>query len=86
MPAAIRFLSIEPLLGPVGELALDGIHWVIVGGESGRGARPMDAAWARAVRDQCQRSRVPFFVVQGGHCSVHAAGPFAAGRTPGLCC
>lgn len=54
VPARIRFLSIEPLLGPLGQLDLAGIHWVIIGGESGPGARPMDAAWARNIIRQCE--------------------------------
>lgn len=66
VPVRIRFLSIEPLLGPLGELDLDGIHWVIVGGESGPGARPMSAAWVRDLRDQCIAQRVPFFFKQWG--------------------
>lgn len=65
-PAAVRFLSIEPLLGPVGKLVLDEIHWVIVGGESGHGARPMDPNWVRDVREQCRAARVPFFFKQWG--------------------
>jgi protein gp37 len=63
--AATRFLSCEPLLGPL-DLDLRGIHWVIVGGESGPGARPMDLDWARGIRDQCQGSGVPFFLKQLG--------------------
>jgi protein gp37 len=62
----VRFLSIEPLLGPIGELDLNGIHWVIVGGESGPRARPMLAGWAREVRDQCTAAKVPFFFKQWG--------------------
>jgi protein gp37 len=65
-PAAVGFLSIEPLLGPVGKLVLDEIHWVIVGGESGHGARPMDPDWVRDIREQCRRARVPFFFKQWG--------------------
>jgi len=64
--AAVRFLSCEPLLGPLPDLPLDGIHWVIVGGESGPGARPMDPAWARGIRGQCQDAGVPFFFKQWG--------------------
>jgi protein gp37 len=64
--ANIRFLSVEPLLGPVGHLALGGIHWVIVGGESGPRARPMQPAWVRSIRDQCERAKVPFFFKQWG--------------------
>jgi protein gp37 len=77
---ATRFLSVEPLLGPVA-LDPEGIDWVIVGGESGPGARPMDLEWARAVRDTCQRADVPVFVKQLGtvwardnHISDHKGG------------
>ncbi|MCL2723050.1 MAG: phage Gp37/Gp68 family protein [Polyangiaceae bacterium] len=65
-PAQVRFVSIEPLLGPIPKLCLDGIRWVIVGGESGHGARPMDAGWVRLIRDQCLRARVLFFFKQWG--------------------
>ena len=65
-PAAVRFLSIEPLIGPVGRLDLADIHWVIVGGESGPGARPMDEAWVVDVRDQCVAQGTPFFFKQWG--------------------
>src|ERR1700693_3473600 len=65
-PAAVRFLSIEPLLEDVGEINLDGIHWVIVGGESGAGARPMAKEWVLSLRDQCERAKVPFFFKQWG--------------------
>jgi protein gp37 len=65
-PAAVRFLSCEPLLGPVDLDGLVGIHWVIAGGESGAGARPMHPAWARSLRDQCQAAGVPFFFKQWG--------------------
>jgi len=65
VPAAVRFLSCEPLLGPL-SLDLRGIHWVIVGGESGPRARPMKPEWARAVRDQCLAAGVPFFFKQWG--------------------
>ena len=64
--ASVRFLSVEPLLGSVGKLDLDGIHWVIVGGESGPKARPMNPEWAREVRDQCVAAGVPFFFKQAG--------------------
>lgn len=69
-PAAVRFLSIEPLLDDVGDLMLDGIfegayHWVIVGGESGPKARSMRPDWVRSIRDQCQAAQVPFFFKQG---------------------
>jgi protein gp37 len=65
-PAAVRFLSLEPLLGPLPHLPLEGIGWVIVGGESGPGARPMHPHWVRDIRDQCQRAGVPFFFKQWG--------------------
>ena len=65
-PAAVRFMSLEPLLGPLPSLDLHGIGWVIVGGESGRGARPMDLGWARDIRDQCAVAGVPLFVKQLG--------------------
>lgn len=65
-PAGARFLSIEPLLGPVGTLDLRGIHWVIAGGESGPRARPMDPDWVREVRDECVRQDVAFFFKQWG--------------------
>lgn len=64
--AAIRFLSLEPLLGPLDHLPLGGIDWVIVGGESGAGARPMHPDWARSIRDQCVASGVPYFFKQWG--------------------
>lgn len=66
IPASVRFLSIEPLIGPVGEMDLTGIHWVITGGESGPGARPSDPAWTREVRDQCLAAGVPLFHKQWG--------------------
>ncbi len=65
-PASLPFLSVEPLLGPIGTLDLSGIDWVIVGGESGSRARPMNLAWARTVRDQCVAAGVPFFMKQLG--------------------
>jgi protein gp37 len=69
LPASIRFLSMEPLLGPIPDAPLEGIHWVIVGGESGPGARPMEREWAIQIRDRCRRFHVPFFFKQwGGAC------------------
>jgi protein gp37 len=65
-PAAVRFLSCEPVLGPLGGIDLDGIGWVIAGGESGPYHRPMDINWARAIRDDCREAGVPFFFKQGG--------------------
>ena len=66
IPASIRFLSCEPLLEDLGELDLTGIHWVIVGGESGAKARPMDAAWASSIRHQCETQGAAFFFKQWG--------------------
>jgi len=66
VPAAVRFLSIEPLLGPITSLPLHGIGWVILGGESGPKSRPMRPEWARAIRDACLRAHVPFFFKQWG--------------------
>lgn len=70
----IRFLSIEPLIGPVGKLDLSGIHWVIVGGESGPRARKMDPEWVRNIRDQCLLAGVPFFFKQWGGRSAKIGG------------
>jgi len=80
-PAAVRFLSIEPLLGPVGEISLDGIHWVIVGGESGPGHRPIEIAWVREIRDQCRAAKVPFFFKQWGGSRPKANGRLLDDRT-----
>lgn len=66
VPAAVRFLSVEPLLGPVRKLGLDGIHWVIVGGESGPGRREPSPDWVREIRDICISENVPFFFKQWG--------------------
>ncbi|MCR9129179.1 MAG: phage Gp37/Gp68 family protein [Alphaproteobacteria bacterium] len=78
--AAVRFLSVEPLLGPLGAINLVGIHWVIVGGESGPGARPMEEAWAVAVRDQCVNQGVPFFFKQWGGIRPKSGGRLLEGR------
>jgi protein gp37 len=70
VPAAVRFVSAEPLLGPLPELDLTGIHWLIAGGESGPGARPVEVDWLRDLRDQCSRAGVAFHFKQwGGHTS-----------------
>ena len=66
VPAAVRFLSVEPLLGPIPELPLKGIGWVIVGGESGPGHRPIRPEWVRSIRDQCAHAGVAFFFKQCG--------------------
>jgi protein gp37 len=80
VPAAIRFLSIEPLLGPVRGLPLDRIGWVIVGGESGPGARPMDEAWVLAIKDECNDAKVPFFFKQWGGVQKSRTGRSLQGR------
>lgn len=80
VPAAVRFISAEPLLGPV-DLDLDGIGWVIVGGESGRNARPVHPDWVRSLRDQCVDAEVPFFFKQWGGRSPKAGGRELDGRT-----
>jgi protein gp37 len=72
--AQTRFLSIEPLIGPINEINLNGIHWVIVGGESGFGARPMEVDWVRNIRDQCIDQRVAFFFKQWGGVQKHRTG------------
>jgi len=74
VPAAVRFLSCEPLLAPLDNLSLNGIHWVIVGGESGRGARPIQAEWVRSIRDQCAGADVAFFFKQWGGRTPKAGG------------
>ncbi len=81
VPAAIRFLSIEPLLGPLKEMDLDGIDWVIVGGESGPKARPMEPEWVESIRIQCQRAEVAFFFKQWGGVRKKKAGRQLNGRT-----
>jgi protein gp37 len=79
--APVRFLSIEPLLGSVGRLDLRGIHWVIVGGESGWKARPVDPQWVREIREQCLRDEVPFFFKQWGGKRKGRNGRILDGRT-----
>lgn len=78
--AYIKFLSIEPLLGPMTNLDLKAIDWVIVGGESGPGARPMEPAWVLEIRDQCQKVCVPFFFKQWGGFNKKKAGRELEGR------
>lgn len=79
--AAIKFVSFEPLLGPLERLNLRGIDWVIVGGESGPGARPMQEGWALGIKAQCQAARVPFFFKQWGGLNKKKAGRLLEGRT-----
>lgn len=81
VPAAVRFLSCEPLLGSLSGLNLDGIDWVITGGESGHGARPLDADWVREIRDLCEKDSVPFFHKQWGGRTPKAGGRELDGRT-----
>ena len=79
-PPAVRFLSLEPLLGPLPSLSLERIDWVIVGGESGPRARPIDPEWVRDVRDRCQQSNVAFFFKQWGGRTPKAGGRELDGR------
>jgi len=79
--AAVKFLSIEPLIGAVGDIDLSGIDWVIVGGESGPGSRPMDVEWVRDIRDQCLEADVPFFFKQWGGTNKKKTGRLLDGRT-----
>ncbi len=83
IPAQVRFLSIEPLIGPVhlSHRKLEGIHWVIVGGESGPGARPVNPEWITAIRDECRRNKVPFFFKQWG--AYNAEGERVGKKTAG---
>jgi protein gp37 len=79
--AKLKFLSLEPLLGPLPRLDLNGIHWVIAGGESGPGARPMQSEWVRDIRDQCAANGVPFFFKQWGGVFKSRTGRELDGRT-----
>ena len=79
--ACTRFLSLEPLLGPLHELDLREIDWVIVGGESGPGSRPMDAVWVRDIRDRCKDAGVPFFFKQWGGSNKKKTGRVLDGQT-----
>lgn len=79
--AQTKFLSLEPLLGPLPNLDLTGIHWVIVGGESGPGARPMNPSWVTGLRDQCIQGGVPFFFKQWGGVNKKVTGRLLDGRT-----
>jgi protein gp37 len=79
--AIIKFISFEPLLGPIRALDLRGIDWVIVGGESGHHARPMDPSWAVDIRNRCQRTKIPFFFKQWGGPNRKKAGRNLDGRT-----
>ncbi|MET7345927.1 phage Gp37/Gp68 family protein [Streptomyces sp. NPDC087866] len=81
VPAAVRFLSCEPLLGPLPGLDLEGIHWVIAGGESGPNHRGLDQAWVTQIRDTCQAADVAFFFKQWGGRTPKAGGRLLEGRT-----
>lgn len=81
VPAAVRFLSCEPLLGPLPNLKLDGIDWVIAGGESGPGFRPVDEAWIAALRDACTDVGIAFFFKQWGGRTPKTGGRLLGGRT-----
>ncbi|HYX25933.1 MAG TPA: phage Gp37/Gp68 family protein [Thermoanaerobaculia bacterium] len=80
-PARVRFLSVEPLLEDVGIVPLEGIHWVIVGGESGHGARKMEEAWVTSLLDQCHAAKIPFFFKQWGGTQKKRNGRLLVGRT-----
>lgn len=80
-PAAVRFLSVEPLLGPISKLSLRNIHWVIVGGESGPHARPIHVNWVRSIRNDCVSAGVPFFFKQWGGTRKSTTGRVLDGRT-----
>lgn len=79
--AVMKFLSVEPLLEHIGRICLRNISWVIVGGESGHGARPMKESWVRSIRDQCQAQNVPFFFKQWGGVRKAETGRLLDGRT-----
>jgi protein gp37 len=78
--ASVKFVSFEPLLGPIGKVDLSGIDWAIVGGESGPGARPMEEAWALEIRDQCRISKIAFFFKQWGGIRPKTGGRVLRGR------
>ena len=79
--SSVKFLSLEPLLGPLSDLDLHGIDWVIVGGESGPGARLVNPGWVTDLRDQCERANVPFFFKQWGGTNKKRTGRLLDGRT-----
>ncbi len=79
--AHVKFLSLEPLLSPLPDLNLKGIHWAIVGGESGPGARPMDGSWAMEIKRQCTKAKVPFFFKQWGGVWKKRNGRLLQGKT-----
>ena len=81
VPSLVRFLSCEPLIGELNHLPLDGIHWVIVGGESGAGARPMKTEWVKSIFRQCRNQKIPFFFKQWGGVRKDLTGRELFGRT-----
>ena len=81
VPASIRFLSLEPLLSDLGELNFSNIDWIIVGGESGPKARPMNIQWVRPIRDYCLEQKIPFFFKQWGGINKKKAGNLLDGVT-----
>jgi protein gp37 len=80
IPAQVRFLSCEPLIGSLGKFSLQGIHWVIVGGESGPGARPMNPKWVESIHKQCRKANIPFFFKQWGGVRKDITGRVLHGR------
>lgn len=81
VPAHVRFISAEPLLGPLDEVSLDGVQWLITGGESGPGHRPCEVDWVRDLRDRCQKAGIAFFHKQWGGRTPKAGGRLLDGRT-----
>ena len=81
VPSKVRFLSCEPLIGSLPNLSLEGIHWVIVGGESGPNARPMQLQWVESILYQCRQKKVPFFFKQWGGVQKHRSGRTLRGKT-----
>ena len=81
VPAAVRFLSCEPLIGSLAGIDLRNVHWVIVGGESGFGARPMKIEWVREIFRECRKQKVPFFFKQWGGVRKDLTGRLLGGRT-----
>jgi protein gp37 len=81
VPANIRFVSFEPLLGPIKDVSLDGIHWVIVGGESGPRCRPIRADWVKALLSRCRDNRIAFFFKQWGGTNKNRSGRLLGGKT-----
>jgi protein gp37 len=79
-PAKIKYLSIEPMITPINDLSLNNIDWVIVGGESGPGSRPIKEQWVTSIRDNCIKNQVPFFFKQWGGINKKAAGCLLEGK------